>query len=160
MWYKFWTFKNPIFSSNFYSGVCWLLSPTFDAPFSTSDHLYFLPSPVLPNPILWIFVVVWATENTLGTEKCVDLSPLESPFFSSCSSLSPSSLSSFSCNSEPLWVSLTVENLFIISLELLLSVLYSWRSLETTGRIKLKSRGCRHKPKTWEHQKIPDYTEH
>ena len=31
-----------------------------------------------------------------------------------------------------------VENLFTINLELLLSVLYSWRSLETTGRIKLK----------------------
>ena len=80
--------------------VCWLLSPTFDSPFSTSEHLYFLPSPSLPNPTLWISVGVWATENTLGTENCVDLS-LSSwdPFFSSCSSLSPSSLSSSSCNS-------------------------------------------------------------
>ena len=99
IWYKLWTFKNPIFSSHFYSGVCWLFSPNLDSLFSTSEHLYFLLSPSLPNPILWIFVGVWAMENTLGTDNCIDLSPLESPFFSSCSSLSPSSLSSSSCNS-------------------------------------------------------------
>ena len=52
-----------------------------------------------------------------------------------------------------------VENLFTINLEVLLSVLYSWRSLGTTGRIKLKSRGRRLKPKTWQHQKTPDYME-
>ena len=74
MWNKFWTFKNPIFSSHFYSGVCWLLSPTLDSLFSTLEHLYFLLSPSLPNPILWIFVGVWAMENTLGTDNCVDLS--------------------------------------------------------------------------------------
>ena len=101
MCYKLWTFKNPIFNSHFYSGVCWLLSPTFDSLFYTSEHLYFLFSPSLPNQILWIFVGVWAMENTLGTDNCVDLSlsPLESPFFSSCSPLSPSSLSYSSCNS-------------------------------------------------------------
>ena len=62
-----------------------------------------------------------------------------------------------------LWTSLgvpQVENLFTFNLEVLLSVLYSWRSLETTGRIKLKSRGRRLKPKTWKHQKTPNYTEH
>ena len=31
---------------------------------------------------------------------------------------------------------LTVENLFTINLEVLLSVLYSWRSFEVTGRMK------------------------
>ena len=31
--------------------------------------------------------VFWAMENTWGTEYCVDLSPLESPLFSSCSPL-------------------------------------------------------------------------
>ena len=103
MWYKFWTFKNPIFSSHFYSGVCWLLSSTFDYLFYTSEHLYFLLSPYLPNQIQWIFVGVWATENTLRTDNCVDLSPLESPFLSSCSPLSPSSLSYFSCNSVNLY---------------------------------------------------------
>ena len=72
MWYKCWTFKNPIFSSHFYSGVCWLLSSTFDSLFSTSEQLYCLLSPSLPNPILWIFVGVWATENTLRTDKCVE----------------------------------------------------------------------------------------
>ena len=76
MWYKFWAFKNPIFNSHFYSGVCWLLSPTFDSRFSTSEQFYFLLSSSisLPNPILWIFVGIWATENTLGTDNCVDLS--------------------------------------------------------------------------------------
>ena len=56
-----------------------------------------------------------------------------------------------------LWNSLGVpmgENLFAINLEVLLSVLYSWRSLETTGRIKLKSRGRRLKPKAWDSRKL------
>ena len=157
MWYKFWTFKNPIFSSHFYSGVCWLLSPTFDSIFSTSEHLYFLLSPSLPNPILWSFVGVWATENT-----CVDqsLSSWVPPFSPPAHLylLPPSPILHVT-----LWTSLViphVENLFTINLEVLLSVLYSWRSLETTGRIKLKSRGKRLKPKTWENQKTPDYTEH
>ena len=74
MWYKCWTFKNPIVNSHFYSGVCWLLSSTFDSLFSTSEQLYCLLSPSLPNPIWWIFVGVWATENTLRTDNCVDLS--------------------------------------------------------------------------------------
>ena len=100
MWYKFWTFKNSMFNSHFYSGVCWLLFSTFDSLFSTSEHLYFLLSPSLPNPILWIFVGVWATENSLRTDICVDLS-LSSwvPFLSSSSLHSPSFLSYSSCNS-------------------------------------------------------------
>ena len=93
-------------SSHSYSGVCWLLASTFDPLFSTSKQLYFLLSPSLPNPILWIFVGVWARDNTLGTDKCVIcLSPLESPFFSSCSPLSPSSLSYLHVT---LWTSLVV----------------------------------------------------
>ena len=162
MWYKFWTFKNPIFSSHFYSGGCWLFSPTFDSPFSTSEHLYFLLSPSLPNPILWIFVGVWATEETLGTEYCLDicLSPLESPFSPPAHLYHPPPSPLLHVTLwEPLWVSLMGENLFTINREALLSVLYSWRSLETTGRIKLKSRGRRLQPKTWEHQKTPDYME-
>ena len=161
MWYKFWTFKNPIFNSHFYSGVCWLLSPTFDSLFSTSEHLYFLLSPSLPNPILGIFVGVWAMENTLGTDNCEDLSLSSSPPFSPPAHhylLPPSPILHVT-----LWtslVALTVENLFTINLEVLLSVLHSWRTLETIGRIKLKSRGRRLKPKTWENQKTPDYTEH
>ena len=159
MWYKFWTFKNPIFSTHFYSGVCWLLSPTFDSPFSTSEHLYFLPSPSLPNPILWISVGVWAMENTRNIQLHRSVSLLMKHSFLLFSSLSPSSLSS-SCNSVNLSMFLMVENLFTINIEVLLSVLYSWRSLQTIGRIKLKSRGRRLKPKTWENQKTPDYTEH
>ena len=162
MWYKCWTFKNPIFNSHFYSGVCWLLSSTFDSLFSTSEHLYFLLSPSLPNPILWIFVGVWATENTLGTDNCVDLSL--SSWVPLCLLLLTSlyffPLLFFMEFCEPLWLPLTVENLFTINLEVLLSVLHSWRSRETIGRIKLISRGRRLKPKIWENQKTPDYTEH
>ena len=36
-------------------------------------------------------------------------------------------------NSEPLWVSLNVEKLFIFNLDVLSSVLYIWRSLEATA---------------------------
>ena len=38
---------------------------------------------------------------------------------------------------ELLWVSLTVENLFTINLDVLSSVLYGWRSLEATIKRKL-----------------------
>ena len=57
-------------------------------------------------------------------------------------------------------MSLTVENLFIINLDVLSSVLYGWRSLEATVRIRLKVRGRRLKSKTQEHQKTPDFREH
>ena len=40
------------------------------------------------------------------------------------------------------------------------SVLYGWRSLEATVRIRLKARGRRLKSKTWEHQRTPDSREH
>ena len=43
-------------------------------------------------------------------------------------------------NSEPLWVSLNVEKLFIFNLGVLSLVLYRWRSLEATVKIKLKTR--------------------
>ena len=42
-----------------------------------------------------------------------------------------------------LTVSLTVEQLFIIDLDVLSSVLYRWRTLEATVRIRLKTRGRR-----------------
>ena len=47
-----------------------------------------------------------------------------------------------------LWVSLTVENLFSINLDVLSSVLYGWRRIEATVRIRLKARGRRFKSKT------------
>ena len=156
MWYKCWKFKNPIFNSHFYSWVCWLIPSTFDSLFSTSEQLYFLLSPSLPNPIRLIFVGFWATESTLRTDNCIDLS------LSSWVPLSPCLLTSISflpllffmqlC--EPLWWSLTVVNLFTINLEVLLPLLHSWRSLETIGRIKLKPRGRRLKPQTWENIKL------
>ena len=51
-------------------------------------------------------------------------------------------------NSEPLWVSLNVEKLFIFNLDVLSSVLYRWRSLEATVKIKLKTRSRRLKSKS------------
>ena len=57
-------------------------------------------------------------------------------------------------------MSLTVENIFTINLDVLSSVLYGWRSLEATVRIRLKVRGRRLKSQTQEHQKTPDFREH
>ena len=51
-------------------------------------------------------------------------------------------------NSEPLWVSLSVEKLFIFNLDVLSSVLYRWRSLEATVKIKLKTGSRRLKSKS------------
>ena len=51
-------------------------------------------------------------------------------------------------NSEPLWVSLDVEKLIIFNLDVLSSVLYRWRSLEATVKIKLKTRSRRLKSKS------------
>ena len=48
---------------------------------------------------------------------------------------------------EPLWVSLTVEKLFIFNLDVLSMVLYRRRSLETTVKIRLKTRSRRLKYK-------------
>ena len=44
-------------------------------------------------------------------------------------------------------MSFTVENLFTIKLEVLSSVVYGWRNLEMTVRIRLKTRGRRLNPK-------------
>ena len=99
--YQFWAFKNPIFSTDFYSGVWWLLSPPLDSPFSPPYHLYFFSPPSLLNPILWISVGVLGYGEHLGNRllrRSVSLL-LSPPFFSSFSSLSPSFLSSSSCNS-------------------------------------------------------------
>ena len=61
---------------------------------------------------------------------------------------------------EPLWVSLTVEKVFTINLDVLSLVLYGWRSLEATIRIRLKAKGRRPKSKTLEHQKTSDSRDH
>ena len=50
--------------------------------------------------------------------------------------------------SELLWVSLNVEKLFIFNLDVLSSVVYRWRSLEATVKIKLKTRSRRLKSKS------------
>ena len=57
-------------------------------------------------------------------------------------------------------MSLTVENLLSINLDVLSSVLYGWRSLETTVRIRLKTRGRRLKSQTRKHQGTLYFREH
>ena len=100
IWYQFWTFKNPIFTTHFYLGVWWLLSPPFDSPFSPSDHLYFLPPPSLLYPTLWISLCVPGCGEHLGNWLLNwSVSLLLIPLISSWSSLSPSSLFSSPCNS-------------------------------------------------------------
>ena len=56
-------------------------------------------------------------------------------------------------------MSLIVDNLFTINLDVLLLVLYEWSSLETIVRIRLKARDRMLKFKTWENQKTPDSKE-
>ena len=157
--------KNPILSVHFYLGVwllAWLLSPPFDSPFSPPGHLYLLPPPSLLYPTMWISLCVLDGGEQLGNwllAGSVSLL-LTPPLLLLVTSISflPLLFSMLLC--EPLWVSLTVENLFTINLDVLSLVLYGWRSLETTVRIRLKARGRRLKSKTWEHQKTPDSREH
>jgi len=61
---------------------------------------------------------------------------------------------------EPLCVSLNVEKLFIFNLDGLSTVLYRWRSLEATVKIRPKTRSRRLKSKSWGHQINPDSREH
>ena len=89
---------------------------------------------------------LWRAHRELITAKL--LSPLLIPPLLLVTSISllPLLFSMQLC--EPLWVSLTVENLFTLNLDVLSLVLYGWRSLETTKRIRLKARGRRPKTKT------------
>ena len=57
-------------------------------------------------------------------------------------------------------MSLTVEKLFIFNLDVLSVVLYRMRCLETTVKIRLKTRSRRLKSKAWEHQRTPEFREH
>ena len=90
-------------------------------PQNTSISSFPLLFPIQFCESLWLSGLRRTLWEQITAQIC--LSSLESPFLSSCSPLSPSSLSYSSCNSEPLWLSLTVENLFTINLEVLLSVL-------------------------------------
>ena len=53
-----------------------------------------------------------------------------------------------------------VEKLFIFNLDVLSTVWYRRRSLETTVKIKLKTRSRRLKSKSWKHQRTPKSREH
>ena len=57
-------------------------------------------------------------------------------------------------------MSLNVEKLFIFNLDVLSTVLYRRISLETTVKIRLKTRSRRLKSKSREHQRIPENREH
>ena len=66
-------------------------------PQNTSISSFPLLFPIQFCVSLWVSGLWRTLWEQITVQIC--LSPLESPFFSSCSSLSPSSLSSFSCNS-------------------------------------------------------------
>ena len=84
-WPKYWSFSFSISPSNEHSGLMsfrmnWLdCSPRDSRVFALNQSLINYSQRASPAQCVW--------------------TPLESPFFSSCSSLSPSSLSSSSCNS-------------------------------------------------------------
>ena len=103
IWYQFWTFMNPTFNIHFYWGVCllvWSLSPHFNSPFSPPDHLYFLPHSFFSQSNSVNLCVFLGCREHLGNRVLPrSVSLLLSTLFSSCSHLSPSSLSSSSCNS-------------------------------------------------------------
>ena len=140
----------------------WIFPSSFDSPFSPPGHLCLLP----PSSLLC--VTPW---TSLRDPDCGEhirkwlLASLLSPLlilpllllFTSISLL-PLLFSMQFC--EPLWMSLTVEKLLIINIDVLSSVLCRWRSLEATLRIRLKSRIRRLKFKTLEHQRNPDSREH
>ena len=54
----------------------------------------------------------------------------------------------------------SIKNYFTINLDVLSSVLYWWRILEATVRIRLKARGRRLNSRTSEHQRTPDSRKH
>ena len=67
--YQFCTFKNPIFSTQFYLGVwllAWLPCPSFDSHFSPPGHLYLLPLPSLFYPLWWISLGFLSCGEHLG----------------------------------------------------------------------------------------------
>ena len=82
---KFYIFKNPTFSTHFYLGVwllAWLVSPSFDSPFSPPGHLYLLHPPDLLYATLNVFVCsrLWRTLRDL-INAWICLSHFHSPFY-------------------------------------------------------------------------------
>ena len=58
------------------------------------------------------------------------------------------------------WTSGTQKSSPLSLKDVLSMVLYRWRSLEATVKIRLKTRSRRLKSKSWEHQRTPDSREH
>ena len=136
----------------------WISLSPFDSPFSPPAHLCLLP----PSSLL--YVTPWTSLRDADCGEHIGilarlLSPLLIPPLLLLVTSISLSLFSSPCNSVNLWVSFTVENLFTINLDVLSSMLYGWRSLEATARIRLKTRGRRLKPQTWKHQRAPDSRE-
>ena len=100
---QFCTFKNPIFSTQFYLRarlLAWPLSLRLDSPFSPPGGLCLLLPPSLLYPTLGISVCSrrWRTFRELVTGR-ICLSPFNFPLLSSWPPLSTSSLSSSLYNS-------------------------------------------------------------
>ena len=140
----------------------WICLSPFDSPFSPPGHLYFFPPSSLLYVTLWTSLRVPDCGEHIGDWLLARLlSPLLIPsllLLVTSISLLPLLFSTLT-----LWISLGVphlEKLFIISLDVLSSVLYRWRSPEATVRIRLKARGRMLKSKIWEHQRTPDSREH
>ena len=69
IYYQICTFKNPIFSTNFFLGaksLAWLHTPPFDSPFPPPGHLYLTPLPFLLYPTGWISFCVPGYGEHLG----------------------------------------------------------------------------------------------
>ena len=125
-------------------------------------HLYFLPPPFLLYPTLGISLHIPRYGEHFGNwllARSVSLL-LIPPLLLLVTYISLLSLLFSIQLCELLWVSLTMEKLFIINIDVLSPVLYRWRSLEATVRIRLKSRDRRLNIKTWEHQRTPDSREY
>ena len=141
--------------------IVWISLTPFDSPFYPAGHLCLL----LPSSRHCVTPCTYLRDPDCGEHKrkwllASLLSPLLIPplLLLVTSIPPPSSILHVIC--VPLQVSLTVEKLFFINLDVLSSVLYKWRSLEATVRIRLKTRGKRLKSKSWEHQRTPESREH
>ena len=139
----------------------WICLSPFDSPFYPPGHLCLLPPSSLLCVTLWTSLRGPDCGEHIGKWSLASLlSPLLIPPSAPPGHLTPSPLFSSPCNSVYLSRCPSLWRNFIINLDGLSSVLYRWRSLEATVRIRLKTRGRRLKPKSWEYQRTPKSREH
>ena len=158
-----------MFSIHFHLGVwllAWLLSPLLTFP---------LPPPTFPpghlnllSPTSFLYFTLWISLAFLGCGEhlgnwllAILVSPiLTPPLLLLVTSISRLPLLFCMKLCEPLWVALTVKNLFTINLDVLSSLLYGWKSLEAIIREGLNVRARRLNSKILEHQRTPDSWEY